>query len=103
MTIKTGTKPPAKAATKTVTPWGPATLIEEVKVPQRAGEKRFASSVQLLENERGEPLVRIAYTTGGVGPARPGHAASPGTSSGCAPLSRSIRRLARALGLGGEA
>ena len=30
------------------------------------GDKRFASIVQLLEDDRGEPLVRIAYTTDGV-------------------------------------
>jgi hypothetical protein len=52
--------------TKTATPWGPATLLDEVKVAQRAGEKRFASSVQLLEGERGELLVRFAYSTGGT-------------------------------------
>ena len=53
-------------AAKTATPWGPATLLEELSVPQRSGDKRFASIVQLLENERGEPLVRIAYSTDGV-------------------------------------
>jgi hypothetical protein len=53
-------------ATKAATPWGPATLVDEVKVSQRAGEKRFASLVQLLEDERGELVVRFAYSTGGV-------------------------------------
>jgi hypothetical protein len=53
-------------ATKAATPWGPATIIDEVKVPQRAGEKRFSSIVQLLEDSRGEPLLRVAYTTDGV-------------------------------------
>jgi hypothetical protein len=53
-------------ATKTATPWGPATLVEELTVPQRSGEKRFASVVQLLEGARGERLVRFAYSTGGV-------------------------------------
>ncbi len=53
-------------ATKSATPWGPATVLEEVKVPQRAGEKRFASVFQLLEGKRGETLVRFAYSTGGV-------------------------------------
>ena len=38
-------------ATKTATPWGPATLVEELSVQQRSGEKRFASVVQLLEGE----------------------------------------------------
>ncbi len=41
-------------------------MVEELTVPQRAGEKRFASLVQLLEDERGERLVRFAYSTGGV-------------------------------------
>jgi hypothetical protein len=53
-------------ATKAATPWGAATLIEELTVPQRAGEKRFATIVQLLENERGERLLRFAYSTGGT-------------------------------------
>jgi hypothetical protein len=53
-------------ATKTATPWGAATLVEELSVPQRAGEKRFATIVQLLENERGERLLRFAYSTGGM-------------------------------------
>jgi hypothetical protein len=53
-------------ATKAATPWGAATLVEEVSVPQRAGEKRFATIVQLLENERGERLLRFAYSTGGT-------------------------------------
>jgi hypothetical protein len=53
-------------ATKAATPWGAATLVEELSVPQRAGEKRFATIVQLLENERGELLLRFAYSTGGT-------------------------------------
>lgn len=53
-------------ATKTATPWGPATLVEELSVQQRSGDKRFASVVQLLENAKGERLVRFAYSTGGT-------------------------------------
>jgi hypothetical protein len=53
---------PAKVAT----PWGAARVVEEARVAQRAGDKRFSSIVQLLENDRGEPLVRIAYATEGV-------------------------------------
>jgi hypothetical protein len=53
--------------TKTATPWGPATLVEGLSVQQRAGERRFASVVELLENERGERLVRFAYSTAGIG------------------------------------
>ena len=47
------------------TPWGKASTIEAVSLAQRAGEKRFATVVELLETERGERLVRFAYTTGG--------------------------------------
>jgi hypothetical protein len=62
--MATGTKAekPARAAT----PWGRATLVEEVTLPQRAGERRFASVVQLLETDKGERLVRFAYTTQGT-------------------------------------
>ena len=53
-------------ATRADTPWGKATLLEELTLNQRAGDKRFASIVQLLENERGERFVRFAYSTGGT-------------------------------------
>lgn len=52
--------------TKTATPWGRATLVERLVLPQRAGEKRFSSVVELLETARGERLVRFAYSTGGA-------------------------------------
>jgi hypothetical protein len=52
--------------TKTSTPWGPATLVERLSLPQRAGDKRFSSLVELLEDDRGERLVRFAYSTGGA-------------------------------------
>ena len=48
------------------TAWGKATLVDEVRLQQRAGEKRFASLVQLLEDSKGERLIRFAYTTDGV-------------------------------------
>jgi hypothetical protein len=53
-------------ATKTATPWGPADLVEELTVRQQAGDKRFASVVQLLETAAGERLVRFAYSTDGT-------------------------------------
>jgi hypothetical protein len=53
-------------ATKTATPWGPADLVEELSVPQQAGDKRFKSVVQLLETSNGDRLVRFAYSTGGT-------------------------------------
>ena len=48
------------------TPWGKATEVEQVNVAQRAGERRFATVVQLLETRDGERLVRFAYTTGDI-------------------------------------
>jgi len=39
--------------------------LEEASVPQRAGDKRFAVVVQLLEVPGGERLIRFAYTTDG--------------------------------------
>ena len=50
---------------KATTPWGLAAVLEEISLPQRAGEKRFSSIVQLLETPKGEHLVRFAYATGG--------------------------------------
>jgi hypothetical protein len=52
-------------AVTAATPWGTASLLEEVSVPQRVGEKRFSIVVQLLETGSGERLVRFAYTTEG--------------------------------------
>ncbi len=52
--------------TKTATPWGQAELVEELTIRQQAGERRFASSVQLLETASGERLVRFAYSTDGT-------------------------------------
>ena len=54
------------ATTKTATPWGPAELVEELTLRQQAGERRFASVVQLLETPSGERLVRFAYSTDGT-------------------------------------
>jgi hypothetical protein len=53
-------------ATKTATPWLQADLVEELTVPQPAGDKRFMSVVQLLETPTGERHVRFAYSTDGV-------------------------------------
>jgi hypothetical protein len=52
-------------ATRAATPWGPADLVEELTLRQQAGERRFASIVQLLETASGERLVRFAYSTDG--------------------------------------
>ena len=53
-------------STRIATPWGTATLVEQLRLPQQAGDKRFASVVELLENDRGERLVRFAYSTDGT-------------------------------------
>jgi hypothetical protein len=51
--------------TKAATPWGAAELVEELKLVQAAGGKRFSSLVQLLEAPGGELFVRFAYATSG--------------------------------------
>ena len=64
--MTTQTRQREKPAPTVATPWGPAAIGGQLQVTQRAGERRFTSVVQLLADERGEPLVRFAYTTGGV-------------------------------------
>jgi hypothetical protein len=51
---------------KAATPWGPATVVEEVTVDQESDGKAFTTVVQLLDSAEGGPLVRFAYTTDGV-------------------------------------
>ena len=51
-------------ATTVVGPQGVA-VVEELVLPQRAGAKRFATRVELLDGESGR-LVRFSYTTGGA-------------------------------------
>jgi len=60
------TKTAQPSSSRIATPWGPATLIEQLRLPQQAGDKRFSSLVELLENERGERLLRFAYATDGT-------------------------------------
>jgi hypothetical protein len=52
--------------TKTATPFGRATMVERISLPQAAGGKRFTTVLELLETERGDRLVRVAYTTDGA-------------------------------------
>ena len=51
--------------TTAATPWGSATLVEEIAIRQRAGERRFSSHLQLLELSSGELLLRVAYASDG--------------------------------------
>ena len=60
--MATNTASPSRIAT----PWGRSTLLEQVALPQNAGDKRFKSLVELLETEKGDLLVRIAYSTDGT-------------------------------------
>ena len=63
---KSPASPSAAAAPRVATPWGQATLVEQIRLQQQAGDKRFASVVELLQNDRGERLVRFAYSTDGT-------------------------------------
>jgi hypothetical protein len=83
------------------TPWGPATLLDELVLSQRVGPKQFASHVQLLEGAKGERLVRFAYATDGVvrrGPVTLRERDLERLRAGLA----SHPELGEALGLGGE-
>jgi hypothetical protein len=60
--MATGT---ATKRAKVATPWGTASVVEEVTLRQRSGDKQFGSVVQLLEGAKGETFVRFAYTTDG--------------------------------------
>ncbi|HEV2590467.1 MAG TPA: hypothetical protein VGU02_01115 [Gaiellaceae bacterium] len=84
------------------TPWGRTTLVEQVTLPQSVGDKRFKSLVELLETEKGDYLVRIAYSTDGSvrrGPVtlRPKDIEKLHTALAKTPA------LAAVLGLGGDA
>jgi hypothetical protein len=65
-TTTTGPKTAASKRFRISTPWGDATLVEEARVPQSVGEKKFTTLFQLLESSGGERLVRITYTSDGV-------------------------------------
>jgi hypothetical protein len=51
---------------KATTPWGTAEVKDELQLQQRAGDKRFATLVQLLVDGKGEELVRFAYAIDGT-------------------------------------
>jgi hypothetical protein len=46
------------------TAWGPAEIVEEVKLAQRVNGKAYAA--QLLEDAAGDWYVRFAYSTDGT-------------------------------------
>jgi hypothetical protein len=84
------------------TPWGRARLLERVVLPQRAGEKRFNTLVELIETERGERLVRLAYSTDGVARRGPVTIRARELERLRAVVARAPE-LAAVLGLGGDA
>lgn len=53
-------------ATKAATAWGETAIVDELVLPQAAGEKKFAAVLQLLVDGDGSRYVRFAYTTDGV-------------------------------------
>ena len=55
-----------RCMTKIATPFGSATLVERVSLPQKVGDRKFTSLIELLETERGEQLIRVAYSTDGI-------------------------------------
>jgi len=61
-----GTKANGTKPARTATPWGPAIVLERLSLPQRVGDKRFSSVLELLETGNGERLLRFAYSTDGV-------------------------------------
>ncbi|HZO63276.1 MAG TPA: hypothetical protein VFB35_09895 [Gaiellaceae bacterium] len=88
-------------AKTSATPWGAATVLDELSVQQRAGEKRFASVVQLLE-AGGERLVRFSYATAGTARRGPVTLRARDLERLRAELAKHPE-LAEALRLGGEA
>lgn len=89
-------------SSKLTTPWGQATLVERVSLPQRAGDKRFSSVVELLEGAQGEQLVRFAYSTDGVSRRGPVTLRARDVERLHAALAKAPA-LAEALGVGGAA
>jgi hypothetical protein len=65
MLSQIATKEGTGSPTRVSTPWGTASVVEQLVVAQRAGDKRFATIVELLTSTKGEPLVRFAYSTDG--------------------------------------
>jgi hypothetical protein len=47
------------------TPWGKAQVVERLTLAQQANGRRFGTIVELLETDKGERLVRVAYSTDG--------------------------------------
>jgi hypothetical protein len=89
-------------AKKVDTAWGQATLVDEIALQQKVGDRRFSTHVQLLEGPKRERLVRFAYATDGSARRGP-------VTLGASDLRRLRAALARhpeiaaALGLGGDA
>jgi hypothetical protein len=75
-------------------------VVDEISLQQRAGEKRFASVVQLLDAD-GERLVRFSYATAGVSRRGPVTLRARDVERLHAELAKHPE-IARALGIGGD-
>lgn len=93
---------PAQQPARTATPWGRASVVEQAVLPQRVGEKRFGTILELLETERGERLLRVAYSTDGVARRGPVTVRLRDLARLHAALAKAPT-LAAALGAGGDA
>jgi hypothetical protein len=89
-------------ATKAATAWGEAAIVDELTLPQAAGEREFAAVVQLLADGDGARYVRFAYTTDGVARRGPVTLREEDLARLRAELG-GHPELAHALGLGGRA
>ena len=87
------------ATTKAATAWGEAEVVDEVAVPQVAGDKEFAAVVQLLRADGVGELVRFAYTTDGKARRGPVTLRAEDVARLCEALGKHPE-LARALSLG---
>ena len=70
-------------------------------MPQRSGDKRFSSVVQLLEGAKGERLVRFAYSTDGTARRGPVTLRARDVERLVSGLAN-CPQLAKTLGLGGK-
>ena len=95
MTAKTQTR-------KVDTAWGRSTLVDEIALPQKVGDRRFTTHVQLLEGPKHEQLVRFAYAPGGT-PRRGPVTLGPTDLRRLLSALASHPELAAALGVGGDA
>ena len=92
----------ARQLEKKATPWGPAVVVDRLTLQQRAGDKRFATILELLETEKGDRLVRFAYSTDGTARRGPVTLRARDLDRLRAAMAGHVE-LGRLLGIGGDA